>query len=168
MNEWFMKAKDLIVLALGNGHSSTERVIIAACGVLAFFLTLKIFTKEDGGANSAWIRRFLAAVLILGSVLLSSVAADIWVIPYVTNDILQKAIFIVIPVLTIVVITAPLLMLVLRKDYGGTLVTAMSALIACYIVVFTIGFIVDSFSGSDKEFRSLKRRTHDIDEFINH
>lgn len=53
------------------------------------------------------------------------------------------------------------------KDYVCVLVTMASALIACFIVILTVSFIIDSFAGSDKEFKNLKRRTHDFDEFIN-
>ncbi len=167
MTEWIQKANDLIISALGTGHSSVERIIIAFCGILAFFLILKLFTKGDGGGNAAWIRRFIASVLIFVSVLLGAVVADMFVNPYVSNDILQKVILVVLPVIIIMIIATPLLMLLLRKDYGSALVTAGVSIIAGLIVVFAISFIIDSFTGSDKEFKNLKKRTHDIDEFIN-
>ena len=167
MTEWIQKANDLIVLALGKDHSSVERIIIAFSGIIAFFLIIKFFTKEEGGVNATGFRRLLATVLILASVLFGAVTADIWVVPYVTNDILEKVTFVIIPAFVLVVISAPLLMLVLKKDYGGALVTVASAIIAGVVVVFAVSFIVDSFTGSDREFKNLKRRTHDIDEFIN-
>lgn len=167
MNEWITKAQDLILLALGNGHSPVERVIIAICVISVFFLILKSFSRAEGGGNAAWIRRFIAAVLILLSILLGAVAADILVSPYVTSDMIQNIILVLIPSLILAVIATPLLMLVLKKDYGGALVTVISAVIASVITLFAVSFIVDSLDGSNKEFKRVKKRTNVIDEFIN-
>ncbi len=167
MNEWLQKANDLIIWILGVGHSSVEKVIIAFCGIMVFFLILKLFTKEDGRGDAAWIRRVLAAIIIVASVVFGVVAAEIVIIPHVTNNMLQKIVPIVIPVLALMIIAVPLLMFLFKKDYGSALVTAVSAITAGVVVITMVSFIIDSLQGSDKEFIKLKRRTRDIDEFIN-
>jgi hypothetical protein len=166
MNAWMTTANEFIVMFLGYGHSSVERVIIAACGLLGFFLMLKLFTKVDGGGNIAWLKRFIVAALLIISVLIGVVAAALLIVPHTYNEILQKIIFVVLPLLILMIITVPVMMLLLRKDYGSALVTAVSVLVAGAVVVFAVSFVINSLQGSDKEFRSLKRRTHNIDEFI--
>lgn len=167
MNEWLQKAGDLVVQILGVGHSSGERVVIAFLGIAAFLLVFKLFTKEGGRGDVAWMLRFLSTIVILFTVIFGVIVADKFVIPYVSNDVVQKITLVVVPVLLLVVFVAPLLMLVLKKGYGSMLVTIGASIFAGIIVLFTVSFIIDSFTGSDKEFKRLKRRTHDIDEFIN-
>ena len=166
MNIWITTANDLIVTALGDGYSSPERIIIAACGFIAFFLTLKLFTKMEGGVNSASVRRLLAAVLIWESVLFGAVAADILVVPYITSALLQKISFVLLPLFIIILVAAPLLMLVLKKDYSGVLLVSMSTIVAGAIAVFAVGFVVSSLQGSGVEFTALRNRSSNITNFI--
>ncbi len=168
MNVWMDRLDKIIISILGVNYSSTERLVIAFLGIITFFIVLKLFTGIKGVYNTSDLRRVLGGAIIISVLLSGAVLADIYVIPYVTSFALRNIIYFAVPLLLLAIIGIPLLMVVFKKGYGDSLVTALSAVAGFAIVVFVAGFIISSMQQTGTEFKHLKGRTRTIDSFINH
>jgi 4-amino-4-deoxy-L-arabinose transferase-like glycosyltransferase len=166
MQRWLSEASDLILLVLGQSRTPVQRGLLAFFGLIALLGVMKLFTHASRDTDAGWPRRIFAAALFLVVTLASVIATRLYINPHVASIAVRHVVTVAVPVVGVLAFAIPLMAALMRVDYVGAMIGALTGTIACAVVILAVGAITDSVSGGNRSFSKVRKRTDTIDSFI--
>ncbi len=143
-----------------------EFYALVAIGAAAMLLLMNVIGRVCGIANRGLVRRVIGAVIGLGTAFLAVGAAQLYVLPLVSDASIKLALLIAVPVAGLAVVAVPLMMVVFRASYSSVLFMFLFCIITCILLVMLMTSVLDAVDSGDRHSQGLRRSRDAVDEVI--
>jgi len=166
MEIWLKELSEIMQLLLGKPGSLTEYVILLVLAIAVLLWAMYVAGSATRIPNLGIARRMLAVVVGVGCLICVWVATHRHLLPHVETQWLRHVVTIGVPVIAGLLIVIPVQQAIFRSGYGATLVTFVASVVVAGLFVVLAHAVLDAVQGGEKDSRSIKRRTEDVDKLL--